>query len=166
MWASDYLQMKVAINLRPGDWAAQGANLFDRATGATVGLPGVKHKLPAGMLALGAGGALVGLMGHRAGHTDVRKKLLESGSTPEEIARADYLAKGPKQGYGAGGAMRAGLAGMGAGIGTNLLLQKATGMNPAMARGLGLVAGLGAAHATARSHAEGNERRRMKGMDY
>lgn len=161
-WATEYMTKTATLN--PLSWGAQASNWMDRATSAH--LPVGKLKIPAGMLALGAGGALIGAMGHGSGQDAVKRKLEEAGSTPEEIARADYLARGPKSGYGAGNAVSSGLAGIGAGIGTNMLLQKATGMTPGMARPLGLAAGLGAAYLASKRRAEGDERQRMKGMAY
>lgn len=127
---------------------------------------GIPHLLPAGILAATAGGGLAGALAHGHGQEDVRRKLIEAGSTPEEIARADYLAKGPKAGYGFGDALQAGAVGAGTGMATNWALRRATGMKPGLARGLGLGAGLGAAYLASRSSAEGAERRRMKGQDY
>ena len=128
-----------------GSAYAQGANWMDRLRGNKIKLPGTKHTMPWGVVPLVAGGALVGALGHGAGQTAAKTTLEDAGSTPEEIARADYLAKHPKSGYGVGGALGAGMAGAAAGVGTNLALQRFTGVNPGMARGLGLGAGLGAA---------------------
>jgi hypothetical protein len=168
-WATEYLrlhpdQAKVAFTVRPGDLAAQTSNIFDRVTGATVPIAG--HHIPAGVLGLGASGMLVGALGHRHGQEDVKRKLREAGATPLEIARADYLARGPQEGYGPGSAIGAGIAGAGSGLLTGLALQKGLGLTPGISRMGGLGAGLGAAYLASRSSSEGTERRRMKGMEY
>ena len=145
---------------------AQGQNWLSRVTGNTVHIPGTDFKVPWGITPLLAGGAMVGAAGHMVGQHDVGRQLEDTGATPQDIARAQYLAKGPEEGYGIGKALSAGAAGLGAGMGTHYAVQRMGLASPGAARGLGLAAGLGTSFLAARAQAAAAERNRLKGLDY
>jgi hypothetical protein len=164
-WATEYFAMQSGMQKTAilGSLWAQTSNAFNHAAGQTV--PIGKHRLMWGAVPLALGAGLIGAAGHAAGHSAVRKTLTDAGSSPEDIARADYMAKTPASGYGFGSALASGAAGVGAGLATNLALQRAAGLSPVLGHAGGLVAGLGTGYLTAKYLSEKAERDRLKGLE-